>query len=64
LAKTEGTSMQAVAEMAVERYQRDRFLDEVDAAYARWRANPEEWAEELAERSLSEGTLLDEVEDD
>jgi hypothetical protein len=59
LAKTEGTSMQAVLDAAIEHYHRDKFLDEVNAAYARLKADPVAWAEELEERALLDGTLLD-----
>ena len=51
--------MQAVLDEAVERYRRDRLLDEANAAYARLQADPDAWKEELAERQLWETTLMD-----
>jgi hypothetical protein len=49
--------MQAVLDKAIEHYQRDKFLDEVNAAYARLRSDPKEWKEEQAERALWDRTL-------
>lgn len=54
LARHEGKPMQAVLDEAIERYQRERFLDEANAAYARLKSDPEAWEEELAEREQSE----------
>ena len=43
--------------------QPEAFLDEVNAAYARLRADPRAWEEELAERQLWDRTLADGLED-
>ena len=43
---------------------REAFLRTADEAYARLQADPVLWAEELAERRLLEGTLMDDLEDD
>ena len=51
--------MQAILDEAVEHYQRERFLDQVNAAYSALRKDPKAWKEELAERALWEGTLAD-----
>lgn len=51
LAEKSGQNQQEVLRRALDTYERDCFLDEVNAAYAKLRANPEAWAEELAERS-------------
>ncbi|MBI4494948.1 MAG: ribbon-helix-helix protein, CopG family [Chloroflexi bacterium] len=59
LAAQSGQSMQALIEQAVEDYRRRRFFEQVDAAYAALRANPDEWQAELQERALLEGTLAD-----
>ena len=59
LAKHEGKSMQSVLDDAIERYRRDRFLDEVNAAYAALRSDPKAWKEEAAERALWDRTLAD-----
>jgi hypothetical protein len=64
LAKREGKPMQAVLDEAIERYQRDKFLDEVNAAYAALKGNAKAWKEELAERSLWEQTLMDGLKDE
>ena len=40
----------------------EAFLDEVNAAYARLRADPEAWDEELAERRLWDRTIGDGLE--
>ncbi len=59
LAKREGKPMQAVLDEAIEHYQRDKFLDEVNAAYARLTSDPKAWEEEESERDLWDGTLAD-----
>lgn len=62
LARHEGKPMQTVLDEAIEQYRRDKFFHELDEAYARLQADPEAWAEELAERQLWEGTLMDGLE--
>ena len=62
LARHEGKPMQAVLDEAIEHYQRERLLDEANAAYARLKSDPKAWQEELAERKLWEGTLADGLE--
>ena len=48
---------------AIEHYQRERLLDEANAAYARLKINnPKAWKEELAEREQWDGTLADGLE--
>jgi predicted transcriptional regulator len=64
LADRSGTSMQAVLDEAVERHRRACFFAELDAAYADLRAQPEAWAEELAERAQMGGTLADDLAPD
>ena len=59
LAKQEGRPMQAVLDEAIEHYQRDKFLDEVNAAYANLRRNPKAWKQEQDERALWDKTLAD-----
>jgi len=54
-----GESLQQVLEEAVERYRRERFFAELNAAYARLAADPVAWHEVLAERAELEGTLAD-----
>ena len=54
--------MQTVLDEAIEHYRREKFLDEVNEAYARLRANPQAWEDEIVERKLWEGTLMDGLE--
>jgi hypothetical protein len=56
--------MQAVLDEAIEHYQRDKFLDEVNAAYAALRNDPKAWKAELAERALWDKTLADGLKDE
>ncbi len=56
--------MQAVLDEAIERYQRDKFLDSVNAAYAVLRDDPKAWKEELAERALWDKSLADGLADE
>ena len=51
--------MQAVLDAAIEHYQREKFLDEVNAAYATLRKHPKAWKEEQAERSLWDHAIAD-----
>jgi hypothetical protein len=62
LALHEGKPMQAVLDCAIEHYQRERLLDEANAAYARLKSDPKAWKEELAEREKWDGTLADGLE--
>lgn len=62
LARQEGKPMQAVLDEAIERYQRDKFLDEVNAAFATLRKDRKAWKEEQAERGLWDKTLNDGIE--
>jgi predicted DNA-binding protein len=59
LSKREGRPMQAVLDEAIERYRRETFLDQANAAYARLRKDPKAWRQELAERAEWDGTLMD-----
>ena len=62
LAKRAGKPMQTILDEAIDQYQRNKFLDEVNAAYARLQSDPEGWKEELAERQEWDGTLMDGLE--
>jgi predicted transcriptional regulator len=64
LAAETGQSMQSVLAKAIEEYRRKRFWEEVNAGYAALRSDPKAWKEELEERALFEGTLMDGLEDD
>jgi hypothetical protein len=62
IAKREGKPMQAVLDEAISHYQRERFLDEVNAAYTRLRNDPKAWKAELAERQIWDRALHDGIE--
>jgi hypothetical protein len=59
LARAEGKSMSAVLDEAVEVLRRQRFLEQVNAAYAALRDDPEAWEEFDAERREWDATLDD-----
>jgi hypothetical protein len=59
LAANSGESMQAILDRAVEEHRRRLFMDEVNAAYAALRQDPEAWAEVLKERAEWDATLMD-----
>jgi predicted transcriptional regulator len=52
LAAATGKPLRRVLEDAVDNYRRELFFAELNAAYARLRADPVAWEEELAERAL------------
>ena len=55
--------MQAVLDEAIDHYRRDKFLDEVNTAYAALRSDAKRWNAELAERALWDKTLADGLND-
>jgi predicted transcriptional regulator len=62
LAEAAGKPMQAVLEDAIEALRRERFLREVNAAYAQIRRDPQAWASVEREREAWDVTLLDGLE--
>lgn len=64
LAKREGQSMQSIIDAAIENYRRQCLMEEANRQYAALRADPVAWQEELQERALWEGTLLDDMEEE
>jgi predicted DNA-binding protein len=64
LARQQGKPMQAVLDEAIEHYQRDKFLDQVNSAYATLRNNPKAWKAEQAERALWDKTIADGLADE
>jgi hypothetical protein len=54
--------MSQVLSAAVEHYRREVFWRKANEEYARLRASPEAWRDEMAERRVSEGTLADGLE--
>jgi hypothetical protein len=56
--------MQADLKQAIECCQRDKFLDEVNAAYAALRSDPEVWKEEQAERAAWDKAHIDGLQEE
>jgi len=59
LARAEGKSMLALVDEAVETLRRQRFLEQVNAAYASLRDDPRAWEDVEAERSTWDVALAD-----
>jgi hypothetical protein len=59
LVEQTGQTMREVLEKALQDYERKVFFEQLNAGYAALRADPEAWAEHLAERKLWDNTLMD-----
>jgi hypothetical protein len=59
LAEQTGQTITDVLDKALDTYRRKLFFDQMNAGYAELRADPEAWAEQLAERKLWDATLMD-----
>lgn len=59
LAERTGKQQQEIIHEALDIYQRESLLDEINAGFARLRSQPAEWDVELQERKLWENTLSD-----
>lgn len=64
MAEQTGQSMMDVLDRALEAYRRKQFFDQMNAGYAELQAEPEAWAEHLAERKAWDATLMDGMEAD
>jgi hypothetical protein len=64
LAKSESSTMTKILDKVVEAYRRQRFLESVNADFARLRKNPKLWDQELKERAEWDSTLSDGMKDD
>jgi hypothetical protein len=64
LVESEGRGETEILDAAIDAYYRRKLLESMNAGYARLRADPQAWAEELAERALWDQTLTDGVEQD
>jgi hypothetical protein len=64
LAEQTGQTMMDVLDKALDAYRRKLFFEGLKEDYAALRADPEAWAEELAERKLWETTLMDGLDPD
>ncbi len=62
LAKREGKPVQTDLDEAIEHYHREKLLDAANAVYAKLRADPESWKEEIAERQQWDAAMLDGLE--
>jgi hypothetical protein len=59
LAEQTGQTMTDVLDKALDAYRRKLFLEQMNAGYAALRADPEAWADHVAERKLWDATLMD-----
>jgi hypothetical protein len=64
LSQEEGQTMQSLIDNALEDLRRRKMLEATNQAFARLKADENEWSEELAERELWENTLSDGVENE
>ena len=64
LAKQMETTLPEVLDKAITEFERRQFLEECNAAFARLRADPVAWEEELSERREWDCTLMDGLHDD
>jgi predicted transcriptional regulator len=63
LAAKADESIARTLERAIHAYYAQQFFKELNASYAALKADPQAWAEELAERELWDATLADGLED-
>ena len=64
LSEQTGQTMMDVLDKALDAYRRKLFFEQMNAGYAELRADPEAWAEHLAERKLWDATLMDGLDPD
>ncbi len=64
LADQTAQTMPDVLAKALDAYRRKVFFEQMNAGYAELRADPEAWAEHLAERKLWDATLMDGLDPD
>ena len=64
VAEATGQTMMDVLDKALDAYRRKLFFEQLNVGYAELRANPEAWAEHLAERKLWDATLMDGLDPD
>jgi hypothetical protein len=64
LADQTGQTMMDVLDKALDAYRRKLFFEQMNAGYAELRADPEAWAEHMAERKLWDATLMDGLDPD
>jgi hypothetical protein len=59
MAEQTGQTMMNVLDRALDVYRRQLFFEQLNAGYAELRADPQAWAEHLAERKVWDATLMD-----
>ena len=64
LAEETGQTLTDVLDKALDAYRRKVFFEKLNAGYAELRADPEAWAEHLAERKLWDAALMDGLDPD
>ena len=64
IAREDNQTLDQAVAVAIDEYDRQRFFQKADEAYRRLKADPDAWAEVLAERAELEGTLMDGIEDE
>ncbi len=64
LAAERGTTIGAIVDNLLREHRDKQFWEAFDAAYAVLQADPDAWAEELAERTLSGTAVMDGLHDD
>jgi hypothetical protein len=64
LAEQTGQTTMDVLDKALDAYRRKLFFEQMNAGYAELRADPQAWAEHLAERKLWDATLMDGLDQD
>lgn len=64
IARQQNKKMQDVIEQAIKDYNKKKFFEDLNSAYARLQADPQAWAEEEAEREEWDITLQDGLEDE
>lgn len=62
LALEEEVTMQAILDLALERYRRERFLRAANEDFAALKRHPRAWKQHLRERQLWDRTLTDGLE--
>jgi hypothetical protein len=64
VAEQTGKTMTDVLDNAITTYRRKVFFEQMNIGYAELRADPQAWAEHLAERKLWDATLMDGLDSD
>ncbi len=58
-----GDSKRNILKQALNKFQRDKIIDDLNAYYEKLREDPELWKEELSEREILESASHDGLED-